>query len=191
MNKLAILFLGLFIALVAGYIYQNVKFGPLILLFRGNGYATFAAGCDYNPTATSFSCGLKTSADEGLILYGKANDGDMFSARLSDGIVIAEVDTGSGVVSLISNARVDDDKWHEINLIRDGRFIALKVDNETVVGSAGSMTAITRPNIIYVGGGELGVSPGFVGRLKNIRFANSLVKDDEFDLSNGGVTLLR
>ena len=186
--------LGIIVLLtIIGYvIYLTIITQPLSLLFDGTGYTTFAASGDYNATKTNFSCDLKTVDSDGLILHGKANDDDMFSIKLSGGVIIVEIDTGSGVVTLPSNTQVNNGEWHTINLVRDGQHISLKVDNEIVTSNTGAMTGITRPDIIYIGGSILDISntvQGFVGYMRNISFANRPVKDMEFDLSVGGVTI--
>lgn len=186
---------GIILLTILGYIiYQTIINlpNPTPLLFNGTGYTTFAPSGDYNTTTTQFSCNLKTEDGDGLILYGKADDDDMFFIKLSGGSVVTEIDTGSGVVTLTSNVRVNNGEWHSVKLIRDDKHIFLAVDDETLTGHTGPMTGITRPNIIYVGGSNLDISnavKGFVGCLKNLKFGNKLAKDIEFDFTVGGVTV--
>lgn len=196
MNKIVFIVI-LLLLLIVGYImYQTIinQKPPVTLLFDGTGYTTFAASGDYNTTTTNFSCNIKTKNDNGLVLFGKADDDDMFSVRLHGGHVVVEIETGSGVVMLYSNTRVSDEEWHTIKLTRDGQHILLRVDTEHITGHTGAMSGITRPNIIYVGGSILDISntvQGFVGCMKNITFGDRLAKDIEFDLTVGGVILER
>lgn len=184
-----ILALILFLCLIVGVILYINVIHESSLVFDGTGYTTFATGEGYNDTRTGFRCGFKTTQPEGLIMYGKADDGDMFSVKLSDGLIVAEMDTGSGVSTLTSQHHVNDNKWHVIKLKRKGNTASLSIDTETVTATTGQSKGITRPNIIYVGGNNNMVKdvPAFIGAVKNFIFNNRTMDEIEFDFTIGGV----
>lgn len=192
MNGIITVVILILLIMIGYYIYKKHTPQPRPMAFDGSGYTTFAAGTDYNTTTTDFSCDVKTSTANGLVLYGKADDEDMFLISIDpSGAVATQINTGSGVVEIKSTTLVNDNAWHHISLARDGQHIILMVDQEAIRGNIGGMTGITRPNIIYIGGSNLDISddiPGFVGCIKNIKFNHRLAKEIEFDLTIPGVS---
>src|SRR5699024_11047621 len=74
----------------------------------------------------------------GLILwFGKTMPPltrDYLAVGLNDGHLNLDIDLGSGSSKLVFNeTRLDDGQWHEVDIVRYGRRVFLRVDNSIAV----------------------------------------------------------
>lgn len=62
-------------------------------------------------------------------------------------------DCGSGLMSLMNNKKINDNQWHVVTFIRDGKYGQLIVDEEEIEGySEGNSTTIDVNPPFFVGG---------------------------------------
>lgn len=183
---------ALVLSVIAYFVYRYLaqKYARLglILSFDGTGYATFAAGSEYNVKLTRFEMEIKTTSPTGILMYAKAEDDDYFVADLLDGHVVFEADMGSGPIRIKSPIVVNDGRWHKVLVDRFEKKVNLRVDDDYRTDT--SQTAnihVSRPAIVYVGGNALGEHEKFKGCMRNIRFNERF--DIEYDFNAGGVTL--
>lgn len=79
---------------------------------------------------------LKTRSRDALLLYhaGRLTDADFIATEVVKGRVHLTVNKGSGAVRLLCDRKVDDGKWHQIELLIDVSLLRITVDghkNET------------------------------------------------------------
>uniref|UniRef100_A0A8C9T2H0 Laminin, alpha 4 n=1 Tax=Scleropages formosus TaxID=113540 RepID=A0A8C9T2H0_SCLFO len=113
-----------------------------------------------------FSLSLKTHSSFGLILYVSDNEEDNYMALLlANGKLVYTFNAGPHKIKVKSPERLNDGKWHNVILIRDGDVGRLIINGlKMVVGQAASSNGswqVSGP--LYVGG----VPPGRA--LKNIQ----------------------
>lgn len=59
--------------------------------------------------------------------------GNFFQVRVKAGIVCAEIDQdeeGTNYAAAVSQTRIDDDKWHRVRVVRQGRRLTLEIDGK-------------------------------------------------------------
>uniref|UniRef100_A0A3Q3WMX3 Sex hormone-binding globulin n=1 Tax=Mola mola TaxID=94237 RepID=A0A3Q3WMX3_MOLML len=90
---------------------------------------------DISAIKSSFQ--LRTFDPEGTIFYGDTKNGvDWFVLSLKDGIPLMQIFKGGVHVSVAGGAKLNDGKWHTLELSSQGKFVVLEVDgsNGLVVG---------------------------------------------------------
>ncbi|XP_053251573.1 neural-cadherin-like isoform X2 [Podarcis raffonei] len=122
--------------------------------FRGHGYAWFPT---LKPCFQSrISLDFITEAANGLLLYngpmtrlkpGEAED--FIALELSEGVPLLTLSHGSGalLLQLSEKVNVADRRWHNINIINDGKAIQLILDhcvNVSVMNSVGALQGVSR-----------------------------------------------
>ncbi|XP_060951746.1 sex hormone-binding globulin [Limanda limanda] len=80
---------------------------------------------------------LRTFDPEGVIFYGDTKDGeDWFVLSLKDGIPLMQMKKEDMVVSVAGGPKLNDGKWHTLEVSNKGQFVILDVDGSSglVVG---------------------------------------------------------
>nr|XP_020441566.1 sex hormone-binding globulin [Monopterus albus] len=88
-------------------------------------------------TSISSSFQIRTFDPEGLIFYGDTKNGeDWFVLSLKDGFPLMQVNKKDVPVSVAGGPKLNDGKWHTLELSNQGEFVILVVDGSSrlVVG---------------------------------------------------------
>ncbi|XP_023276630.1 sex hormone-binding globulin [Seriola lalandi dorsalis] len=86
---------------------------------------------------------LRTFDPEGIIFYGDTKNGeDWFVLSLRDGIPLMQISKGDMLVSVVGGPKLNDGKWHTLEVSNHGKFVILEVDgsNGLVVGMQSKQT---------------------------------------------------
>ncbi|XP_054456997.1 sex hormone-binding globulin [Anoplopoma fimbria] len=86
---------------------------------------------------------LRTFDPEGTIFYGDTKKGeDWFVLSLKDGIPLMQISRGDSLVSVAGGPKLNDGKWHELDVSNQEQFVILEVDgsNSLVVGMQSKQT---------------------------------------------------
>ncbi|KAJ8263053.1 hypothetical protein COCON_G00155100 [Conger conger] len=79
-----------------------------------------------------FECLVRTSTQEGIILYSSAHQGGFVALEIREGLLVAVVGKGQIQNQLRCLSLLNDGQWHSIRLHFTTRSLTLKVDMETV-----------------------------------------------------------
>uniref|UniRef100_A0A8B9JQW6 Laminin G domain-containing protein n=1 Tax=Astyanax mexicanus TaxID=7994 RepID=A0A8B9JQW6_ASTMX len=90
------------------------------------------------PQEGVFDCELYTSAEEGLVLYSSAGQGDYIALEMRDRHLVAVVRIGGSKTALRSTAAVNDGNWHSVRLYLAPKALHLTVGEETLNSSLGA-----------------------------------------------------
>ncbi|XP_002740242.1 neural-cadherin-like [Saccoglossus kowalevskii] len=103
--------------------------------FFGDGYAWYSAlqSCRESHTSIEFL----TSEDNGLLMYNGPMSSysvlqpDYIAVGLVNGLIQLSIDLGSGMVhmEIPESPRLDDGKWHRVDIYRNGKDVELMVDH--------------------------------------------------------------
>ena len=99
--------------------------------FDGSGYVVLdKTQTGWKPAVNSqVSMRFKTYAEEGLLFF--AGEGrDFLSIELRDGMLLHQFDLGGGSVQLQSKIKVNDGKWHYLQVNRQNKTGFLFVDEQ-------------------------------------------------------------
>ncbi len=80
----------------------------------------------------AFECSIHTSAEEGIIMYNSARQGDFVAFEIQKGLLVAMVGKDGSKTELRSLTFINDNKWHNIQLFFTPKNLQLTVDGETV-----------------------------------------------------------
>ena len=116
------------------------------LSFKGKSYAQYSISQQDERNSLLLSLYIRTRHPVGVIVYA-SGEVDYSILEVSGGHVQYRWDCGSGEgLVRVSTVKVDDDKWHFINLTRDGTISTLTVDKEKSSGAAPGDTDILNMN---------------------------------------------
>ncbi|KAM8746672.1 sex hormone-binding globulin [Acanthopagrus schlegelii] len=96
---------------------------------------------DIHSIKSSFQ--LRTFDPEGAVFYGDTKNGlDWFVLSLKDGIPLMQISKGDVHVSVSGGPKLNDGKWHTLEVSNQGKFVVLEVDgsNGLVVGMQSEQT---------------------------------------------------
>ncbi|XP_030609751.1 sex hormone-binding globulin [Archocentrus centrarchus] len=99
---------------------------------------------------------FRTFDPEGLIFYGDTKNGaDWFVLSLKEGVPLMQISKEDVLVSVAGTPKLNDGKWHTLEVSNQGKFVILEVDgsNGLVVGMQSKQTEM----VIY---GKLRLSLG-------------------------------
>lgn len=106
------------------------------LSFKGKSYAQYSVARQAESSSLTLSLFLRTRHPVGTIVF-TAGDIDFSILEVASGHIQYRWDCGSGEgLVRVSAVRVDDDKWHFINLTREGTISTLSVDGDISSGAA-------------------------------------------------------
>lgn len=72
---------------------------------------------------------LRTFDPEGTVFYGDTKGGvDWFVLSLQDGLPLMQISKGKIHISVAGGPKVNDGKWHTLEVSNQGRFVVLEVD---------------------------------------------------------------
>ncbi|XP_066513057.1 chondroitin sulfate proteoglycan 4-like [Hoplias malabaricus] len=101
----------------------------------------------------SLECSLHTSAQEGIIMYNSARQGDFAAMEIREGLLVAMVGRDGMKTELRSLTFVNDQKWHSVRLYFTSKSLQLTVDGETVKSSISSRSkALHLKGFLFLGG---------------------------------------
>nr|XP_046236901.1 sex hormone-binding globulin [Scatophagus argus] len=86
---------------------------------------------------------LRTFDPEGAIFYGDTKNGmDWFILSLKDGIPLMQIRKGDIHISVAGGTKLNDGKWHTLEVSNHGKFVILEVDGSSglVVGMESKQT---------------------------------------------------
>ncbi|KAK9974528.1 hypothetical protein ABG768_022617 [Culter alburnus] len=79
----------------------------------------------------AFECSIHTSAEEGIIMYSSARQGDFVALEIQKGLLLAVVGKDGSKTELRSLTFINDNKWHDVKLFFTPKSLQLTVDGET------------------------------------------------------------
>ncbi|KAF2368089.1 Cadherin [Trinorchestia longiramus] len=141
------------------------------LSFSGRSYIQYVIEDQQHAHALQMSLYIKSRQPSGTISYAQG-DIDYSLLEVKGGIVQYRWECGSGEgIVRASNVRVDDNKWHLINLTRDGTVAVLSVDNGKSSSIAPGENDVLNMNVdhLYFGAQvteektSINIDYGFVG----------------------------
>lgn len=80
----------------------------------------------------AFECSIHTSAEEGIIMYNSARQGDFVALEIQKGLLVAMVGKDGSKTELRSLTFINDNKWHNVQLFFTPKNLQLTVDGEPV-----------------------------------------------------------
>uniref|UniRef100_A0A671RXT0 Chondroitin sulfate proteoglycan 4-like n=1 Tax=Sinocyclocheilus anshuiensis TaxID=1608454 RepID=A0A671RXT0_9TELE len=80
----------------------------------------------------AFECSIHTSAEEGIIMYNSARQGDFVALEIQKGLLVAIVGKDGSKTELRSLTFINDNKWHNVQLFFTPKNLQLTVDGESV-----------------------------------------------------------
>lgn len=100
-----------------------------------------------------FECSIHTSANDGIILYNSARQGDFVALEIQEGLLVAVVGRSESKIELLSLTFINDKKWHYVKLYFTAKSLQLTVDEETVKSSiAARSKSFQLKGPMFVGG---------------------------------------
>lgn len=168
---------------------QNAK-PPVAWTFDGTGYASFAAGSDYDDTKMSASFDVKTAKAIGTVLAYKSDD-EAIRVYVLAGKMKFAVQINGTATSVTIDKVINDNEWHTVSVSKVGPTITLTVDGESQSATLTTDQPISKPNVVYVGGGVDSANAiiALTGCVRGLTFNGSSSRDFEMDYSKGGVTM--
>ncbi|XP_064163208.1 chondroitin sulfate proteoglycan 4-like [Anguilla rostrata] len=101
----------------------------------------------------AFECIVHTSAEEGIILYSAARQGDFVAMEIREGLLVAVVGKSGSKTELRSLTFINDLKWHPVKLHFTAKSLELTVDEETVKTSLSSRArSLQLKGSLFIGG---------------------------------------
>ncbi|KAL7836517.1 hypothetical protein AOLI_G00278010 [Acnodon oligacanthus] len=101
----------------------------------------------------TLECSVHTSAQEGIIMYNSARQGDFVTMEIHEGLLVAMVGRDGMKTELRSLTFVNDKKWHNVKLYFTSKSLQLSVDGETVKSSISSRSkALQLKGFLFLGG---------------------------------------
>ncbi|XP_041356694.1 laminin subunit alpha-like [Gigantopelta aegis] len=142
---------------------------------------------------TKVSFFIQTDQSNGLLMYlggdqksGRPMPDDYLALEIVGGKVIFKFDLGSGAANVVSDVRVDDNKWHQITATRIGKTgtLEIRTDEEPVSRTEGTsdgtftvLALIAATANMFVGGvpHDVAVPPSlitynFIGAMEELKF---------------------
>ncbi|KAM7366280.1 hypothetical protein PAMP_015732 [Pampus punctatissimus] len=99
---------------------------------------------------------LRTYDPEGTVFYGDTKNGnDWFILSLKDGIPLLQISREDILVSVTGGPKLNDGKWHTLEVSNRGNFVILEVD-----GSNGLVVSLASKQLKEVISGELRLALG-------------------------------
>ncbi|XP_061664834.1 sex hormone-binding globulin [Syngnathoides biaculeatus] len=99
---------------------------------------------------------LRTYDPEGTIFYGDTKNGrDWFILSLKDGVPLMQISRGGVLVNVAGGPKLNDGRWHTLELSNRGHFVILEVD-----GSRGLVVGLQSDTIEEVLSGSLRLALG-------------------------------
>uniref|UniRef100_W5LKC6 Chondroitin sulfate proteoglycan 4ba n=1 Tax=Astyanax mexicanus TaxID=7994 RepID=W5LKC6_ASTMX len=80
----------------------------------------------------TLECSLHTSAQEGIIMYNSARQGDFVSVEIQEGLLVAAVGRDGIKTELRSLTFINDKRWHSVKLYFTSKSLQLTIDGENV-----------------------------------------------------------
>uniref|UniRef100_A0A673K2E4 Chondroitin sulfate proteoglycan 4-like n=1 Tax=Sinocyclocheilus rhinocerous TaxID=307959 RepID=A0A673K2E4_9TELE len=80
----------------------------------------------------AFECSIHTSAEEGIVMYNSARQGDFVALEIQKGLLVAMVGKDGSKTELRSLTFINDNKWHNTQLFFTPKNLQLTVDGESV-----------------------------------------------------------
>ncbi|XP_063862581.1 fat-like cadherin-related tumor suppressor homolog isoform X4 [Scylla paramamosain] len=123
------------------------------LSFKGKSYAQYSIARQTESSSLVLSAFMRTRNPVGTLVFA-AGDVDYSVLEVAGGHVQYRWDCGSGEgLVRVSTVTVNNDKWHFINLTREGTISTLSVDGEVSLGAAPGANDIlnTDSGFMYLG----------------------------------------
>ncbi|KAI0211781.1 Neurexin-4 [Lamellibrachia satsuma] len=127
---------------------------------------------------------FRTTQADGLVFYADGNQGDYVVLELVNGKLYFHIDLGStasigGHTTMSAGSLLDNNQWHEVEIIRSGLNINFTVDQRTITNMTnGDFLSLDLDRHIHLGGLDTFLKPGkrlystrnFKGCMENVWF---------------------
>uniref|UniRef100_A0A673H3G6 Chondroitin sulfate proteoglycan 4-like n=1 Tax=Sinocyclocheilus rhinocerous TaxID=307959 RepID=A0A673H3G6_9TELE len=80
----------------------------------------------------TFECSIHTSAEEGIVMFNSARQGDFVALEIQKGLLAAVIGKDGSKTELRSLTFINDNKWHNVKLLFTPKNLQLTLDGETV-----------------------------------------------------------
>ncbi|XP_064644863.1 neurexin-4-like isoform X1 [Lineus longissimus] len=77
---------------------------------------------------------FRTSSPFGLLFYAGSSQGDFFSIELYRGILKVSVNLGTGSSDIYAGSLLDDNQWHDVDIVRESHECNITIDRLKTVG---------------------------------------------------------
>ena len=175
-----------YLKLEATRLKKDSSFGLALRTFQPNAIVLLANGIIQKITADDgknyeneiISNDVETGKSSGEERKGES----YYSVSLVEGRAEVRINAGTGVITLVSQKLCNDGRFHSIRVVKVGRKLELRVDDELQSSSALPEGGITvKAKYLYLGGlpekidGSIYVSDTtpFVGTIKDLLFNNA------------------
>lgn len=104
-------------------------------------------------TELTFECAVHTGAEEGIVMYNSAREGDFVAIEVREGLIVTIVGKDGAKKEVRSSIKINDKKWHLVKLYLTAKNLQLTIDGDTVRASVGSRSKPMQPKgLLYLGG---------------------------------------
>nr|XP_005165450.1 chondroitin sulfate proteoglycan 4-like [Danio rerio]XP_021332245.1 chondroitin sulfate proteoglycan 4-like [Danio rerio] len=101
----------------------------------------------------TFECSFHTSAEEGIIMYNSARQGDFVALEIQKGLLVALIGKDGSKTELRSLTFINDRRWHNVKLFFTPKSLQLTVDGESVKSTISSRSKTFHlKGFLFVGG---------------------------------------
>ncbi|XP_051534286.1 chondroitin sulfate proteoglycan 4-like [Myxocyprinus asiaticus] len=101
----------------------------------------------------ALECSVHTLAEDGIIMYNSARQGDFVAMEIQKGLLVAVVCKDGLKTELRSLSFINDNKWHDVKLYFTLKSLQLTVDGETVKSSISSRSKLFHlKGFLFLGG---------------------------------------
>uniref|UniRef100_A0A672NSK3 Chondroitin sulfate proteoglycan 4-like n=1 Tax=Sinocyclocheilus grahami TaxID=75366 RepID=A0A672NSK3_SINGR len=80
----------------------------------------------------TFECSIHTSAEEGIVMFNSARQGDFVALEIQKGLLAAVIGKDGSKTELRSLTFINDNKWHNVKLLFTLKNLQLTLDGESV-----------------------------------------------------------
>nr|CAG4640603.1 EOG090X00DN [Eulimnadia texana] len=125
----------------------------------------------------SFRFRFKTNRADGVLLYSRGSQGDLFALQLVNNRMVLNIDLGAGLTTSMSvGSLLDDNLWHDVSISRNRRDVTFTVDRVMVREKVkGDYAQLDLNHEFFIGGSPykqegLVVAQNFTGCIENMYF---------------------
>nr|CAG4638226.1 EOG090X00DN [Cyclestheria hislopi] len=120
---------------------------------------------------------FKTNRADGVLIYSRGSQGDIFALQLVNNRMLLNIDLGSGLLTSLSvGSLLDDNLWHDVRVFRNRREVVFTVDRVMIREKVkGDYAQLDLNRDLYIGGVPniqegLIVTQNFTGCIENMLF---------------------
>jgi hypothetical protein len=143
-----------------------------------NGTALLSRNLENDPITSrrdSIQLRFRTNRADGVLLYSRGSQGDIFALQLVNNRMLLNIDLGAGLLTSLSvGSLLDDNLWHDVRILRNRREVIFTVDRVMIREKVkGDYAQLDLNHNFYIGGvpnvqDGLVVTQNFTGCIENM-----------------------